>query len=120
MYATSGLSFLAFFFLLVLWIGLFLTWSISIWDIFRRHDLSGPAKAAWFLLVIFIPFIGTVIYLIFRPKQDVHETTQLVEGASSSPQTVAQQLDTLARLHDAGHLTDEEFQRQKAKLTGSL
>ncbi len=117
MYATSGLSFLAFFFLLVIWIGLFLTWSISIWDIFRRHDLGGGAKALWFVLVIIIPFIGTVIYLLMRPKQDTHEVTALPEGTAVSPQTAAQQLETLARLHDAGHLTDEEFARQKAKLT---
>ena len=99
MYATSGLSFLAFFFLLVIWIGLFLTWSISIWDIFRRHDLGGGAKAGWFVLVIIIPFIGTVIYLMLRPKQDTHEVTAIPEGAS--PQSAAQQLDTLARLHEA-------------------
>lgn len=116
MYATSGLSFLAFFFLLVIWIGLFLTWSISIWDIFRRHDLSGGAKAGWFILVIVIPFIGTVIYLLVRPRNlDAHVTTEMVEGAS--PQSAAQQIETLARLHEAGHLTDEEFARQKAKLS---
>ncbi len=43
--------------------------------------------------------------------------TALPEGTAVSPQTAAQQLETLARLHDAGHLTDEEFARQKAKLT---
>jgi uncharacterized membrane protein len=116
MYTTSGLSFLAFFFLLVIWIGLFLTWAISIYDIFRRHDLSGGAKAGWFILVIIIPFIGTVIYLLKRPRHlDAHVTTEKVEGAS--PQSTAQQLEALARLHDAGHLTDEEFARQKAKLS---
>jgi heme/copper-type cytochrome/quinol oxidase subunit 2 len=116
MYATSGLSFLAFFFLLVIWIGLFLTWSISIWDIFRRHDLRGIAKAGWFVLVIVIPFIGTVIYLMVRPRHlDAHVNADQVEG--SSPLSAAQQLETLARLHDAGHLTDEEFARQKAKLS---
>jgi uncharacterized membrane protein len=116
MYATSGLSFLAFFFLLVIWIGLFLTWSISIWDIFRRHDLSGGAKAGWFVLVIIIPFIGTIIYLMVRPRGlDAHVTADKVEGASA--QSTAQQLETLARLHEAGHLSDEEFARQKAKLS---
>ena len=115
MYETSGLSFLAFFFLLVIWIGLFLTWSISIWDIFRRHDLSGGAKAGWFILVIIIPFIGTVIYLLRRPRSAAPEVTALPEG--SAGQSAAQQLETLARLHDAGHLTDEEYARQKAKLS---
>jgi Short C-terminal domain/Phospholipase_D-nuclease N-terminal len=119
MYTTSGLSFLAFFFLLVIWIGLFLTWSISIWDIFmRRHDLSGGAKAGYFILVIVIPFIGTIIYLMLRPRNlDAHVTTAKVEGATTSTLTTAEQLDTLARLHAAGHLTDEEFARQKAKLS---
>jgi hypothetical protein len=115
MYETSGLSFLAFFFLLVIWIGLFLTWSFSIWDIFRRHDLSGRAKAGWFILVIIIPFIGTVIYLLRRPRAAAPEVTAVPEG--SSGQSAAQQLETLARLHDAGHLTDEEYARQKAKLS---
>jgi hypothetical protein len=86
MYTTSGLSFLAFFFLLVIWIGLFLTWSISIWDIFRRHDLGGGAKAGWFVLVIIIPFIGTIIYLLMRPRNlDAHVTTERVEGAPPQP-----------------------------------
>jgi hypothetical protein len=117
MYSTSGLSFLAFFILLVLWIGLFLTWSFSIWDIFRRHDLSGVAKAGWFVLVIIIPFIGTVVYLLRRPRSAGPEFASRVEGSSATPQTTSQQLETLARLRDGGYLTEEEFQRQKAKLT---
>ena len=51
------------FFLWVVWI-----W-ILIWvfiDIFRSHDLSGWAKALWFLFVLFIPVIGVLVYLIAR------------------------------------------------------
>ena len=50
-------------FLWVIWI-----W-ILIWvfiDIFRSRDLSGWAKALWFLFVLFIPIIGVVVYLIAR------------------------------------------------------
>src|SRR2546423_14917105 len=50
-------------FLWVIWI-----W-ILIWifiDIFRSHDLSGWAKALWFLFVLFIPLIGVLVYLIVR------------------------------------------------------
>ncbi len=119
MYATSGMSFLAFFILLVIWIGLFLTWAISIWDIFtRRHDLSGGAKAGYFILVILIPFIGVIIYLMLRPRNlDAHVMADKVEGATSSAQTTAQQLETLAKLKEAGYLSEEEFARQKAKLS---
>ena len=51
------------FFLWVIWI-----W-ILIWvfiDIFRSDDLSGGAKALWFVFVLFIPLIGVLVYLIVR------------------------------------------------------
>ena len=35
-------------------------------DIFRSRDLSGVAKALWFLFVLFIPLIGVLVYLIAR------------------------------------------------------
>ena len=50
-------------FLWVIWI-----W-ILIWifiDIFRSPDLSGGAKALWFLFVLFVPLIGVLVYLIVR------------------------------------------------------
>jgi hypothetical protein len=58
----------------VFWtIFIFFLWVIWIWivimvfiDIFRSHDLSGLAKAMWFLFVLFIPLIGVLVYLIAR------------------------------------------------------
>jgi hypothetical protein len=37
-------------------------------DIFRRHDLSGGAKAGWVLLIFILPLFGILIYLIARPS----------------------------------------------------
>ena len=51
------------FFLWVLWIWL-LVWIFI--DIFRSRDLSGWAKALWFLFVLFIPLIGVLAYVIAR------------------------------------------------------
>jgi len=52
---------------------IFFLWVIWIWilimvfiDIFRSHDLSGGAKALWFLFVLLIPLIGVLVYLIAR------------------------------------------------------
>jgi Phospholipase_D-nuclease N-terminal len=52
---------------------IFFLWAIWIWiliivfiDIFRSPDLSGGAKALWFLFVLFIPLIGVLVYLIAR------------------------------------------------------
>ncbi len=50
-----------FFFLWVLWIWILV---MVIIDIFRSPDLSGWAKALWFLFVLFIPLIGVLVYLI--------------------------------------------------------
>ena len=112
---TSTMGFLSFLFLLLIWIALFLVWSFTIWDIFRRHDMSGWAKAGWFLFVIIVPLIGTLVYLLTHPKPPTHEYAERVEG--SSPVSTAQQLETLAKLKEAGHLTEEEFAAQKAKLS---
>src|ERR1700734_3259284 len=37
-------------------------------DIFRSDDLSGWAKAAWLVLILFVPFIGILCYLIARGR----------------------------------------------------
>ena len=50
-------------FLFVLWIWILIYVFI---DIFRSHDMSGWAKALWFLFVLFIPLIGVLVYLIVR------------------------------------------------------
>ena len=50
-------------FLWVLWFWILITIFI---DIFRSPDLSGWAKALWFLFVLFIPIIGVLVYLIAR------------------------------------------------------
>ena len=57
------------FFLWVIWIWILITVFI---DIFRSHDLSGVAKALWFLFVLFIPLIGVLVYLIVRGSS-MHE-----------------------------------------------
>ena len=37
-------------------------------DLFRDHGLSGWAKAGWVILLIFLPLLGTLIYLIARSE----------------------------------------------------
>jgi hypothetical protein len=54
-----------FLFVILIWI-LLLIIIIVFNDIFRSHDLSGLAKALWFLFVLFIPLVGVLVYLIAR------------------------------------------------------
>ncbi len=112
---------------------IFFLWVIWIWilimvfiDIFRSHDLSGWAKALWFLFVLILPLIGVLVYLIARggkmhehavrqAQQQDREFRAYVQDAAG-PQSSADQLAKLADLRDRGVITAEEFEREKAKV----
>ena len=109
-------------FLWVIWFWILITVFI---DIFRSRDLSGGAKALWFLFVLFIPLIGVLVYLIVRGSS-MHERSArqasaddqafrsyVQDAAGTSP---ADQLTKLAELRDRGAITAEEFDREKAKI----
>ena len=110
-------------FLWVIWFWILITVFI---DIFRSSDLSGWAKALWFIFVLFIPLIGVLVYLIARggsmhdraarqaqaQEQEFRSYVQETAG-SGSP---ADQLARLADLRDRGVITDAEFEREKAKV----
>ena len=110
-------------FLWVIWFWILITIII---DIFRSHDLSGWAKALWFLFILVLPLIGVLVYLIARGgKMHEHEVRQAqrqeeqlrsyVQEAAGS-QSSADQLAKLADLRDRGVITAEEFDREKAKI----
>jgi Phospholipase_D-nuclease N-terminal/Short C-terminal domain len=110
------------FFLLLIYIPLLLIWAFSIFDIFRRDDLGGLAKGIWLVVVILIPLFGTFIYLIFRRPGATEEERQAIDQANrqlaqqyATPSS-ADQLRTLAELHDSGKLTDDEFAKEKARV----
>jgi len=98
------------FWLLLIWIPLVTLWVFGLTDIFRRIDMTGLAKVLWVLVIIYLPVIGMVIYYTARPA--VAQYRQSDHGHAAKP-TAAQQLHTLADLHDRGKLTDEEYAEQK-------
>jgi hypothetical protein len=111
-------------FLFVIWFWILITVFI---DIFRSHDMSGGAKALWFLFVLFIPLIGVLVYLIVRGKS-MHERAvqqaqqqdkafrSYVQQAAAEGSSPADQLAKLAELRDQGVITAQEFESQKAKI----
>ena len=110
-------------FLWVIWFWILITIFI---DLFRSHDLSGWAKAAWFIFILLIPLVGVLVYLIVRgSKMHQHQVQDAqaqdkafrsyVQEAAGS-QSSADELAKLADLRDRGVITAEEFDRQKAKI----
>ena len=120
-------------FLSMLWFFLFFIW---IWilitvfaDLFRSHDLSGWAKAAWVIFVIILPYLGVFVYLIARGHKMSEHAVQAqadaqaafnaqVRAAAGSGDggSVADQLSKLADLKASGAIDDAEFQRLKAQI----
>ena len=113
------------FFLLVLWVWLVVTVVI---DILWSSDLSGGGKAVWVLFVVILPLLGVLIYLIVRGakmheragrrahNQDEAFRQSVQQATATAPASTADQLTKLADLRDQGVISNEEFERQKAKI----
>ena len=110
-------------FLWVIWFWVLITVLI---DIFRSHDLSGWAKALWFIFVLIFPLLGVLVYLIARggsmhdrtvrqARSQEQEFRGYIQQTASSA-TPADQLAKLADLRDRGVITAEEFDREKARI----
>jgi hypothetical protein len=81
----------------------------------------------WILFLIFIPFLTALVYLIVRgpgmrdrsikEQADVrrHLESYIRETAGTSP---VDELHKLNELKEKGAISDEEFQRLKARLVG--
>ncbi len=110
-------------FFFVIWIWILIT---ILTDLFRDHEISGWGKAAWCLFLVVIPFLASLIYLIARgagmrdrtikaqadAKKHFDEYVQQQAHAGSS----ADELHKLSELKAKGDLTQEDFDKAKAKL----
>ena len=115
------LTVLAIFFFVV-WVWILIT---ILTDLFRDHEVSGWAKAAWVLFLVFLPFLTALIYLIARgngmrdrtikaqAEAKQHMDTYIREQAGSSP---ADELHKLNDLKEKGAISAEEFEKAKARL----
>jgi uncharacterized membrane protein len=110
-------------FFFVIWIWILIT---ILSDLFRDHELSGWTKAAWVFFLVFIPFLTALIYLgvrgsgmrdrALKAQADAKaEFDSYVRETAGSP---ADELTKLSELHDKGTISDEEFEKMKAKVVG--
>lgn len=114
-------------FFLIMFIWVFIS---IVSDLFRDHELSGWAKAAWVVGLIVFPLLGSLVYLIVRGQgmaarsaaQDRVAQEQLDSYIRTTAATTGTgPVDDLARLGDLrsrGVITDAEFEAMKARITG--
>jgi hypothetical protein len=109
-----------------IWIAALMVWFRCLFDLFGDHTLSGWGKAGWALLLIFVPWLGALIYLIARGRSMTErqlarasemEAAQAdyikqVAGTSGSP---ADQIASAKALLDSGAIDQSEFDALKAK-----
>jgi membrane protein implicated in regulation of membrane protease activity len=105
-------------FFFVVWFWLLITVAS---DLFRRHDVSGWVKASWVIGWIIFPFFCVLLYLIFQGRSMAERNAQQTRQArdelrSTIGFSVADEIEKLGRLKQAGSISDAEFTRLRARL----
>jgi hypothetical protein len=105
-------------FIFVVWFWLLITVYM---DLFRRHDISGWAKAIWVIGILVFPYLGVLAYLITQSRGMAERNNQQIQQARDDLRNVvgysaADEIEKLDRLKKAGTITDAEFSRLRAKL----
>ena len=109
-----------------IWIAAIMVWFRCVFDMFSDSTLSGWAKAGWALVLIFLPWLGALIYLIVRgrsmtdrqmaavakQRSQQEEYIQQVAGERATPAT---QIADAKSLLDSGAIDESEFNALKAK-----
>jgi ABC-type multidrug transport system fused ATPase/permease subunit len=123
-FGEAFLTILSIFFFVV-WIWILIT---IISDLFRDHELSGWAKAAWILLLLFIPFLAALVYLIargsgmreraIREQADVRQHLDTYIRQTAGGGSAVDELHKLSELKAKGDISADEYDRMKAKLVG--
>ena len=90
-------------------------------DLFRRHDISGWGKALWVIALVVFSYIGIFAYLITQGRGMAERNAQLAQQARDELRgavgfNVADEITKLDQLKKAGSITEDEFQRLRAKL----
>jgi predicted PurR-regulated permease PerM len=123
--ATTFLTFLwsliVIFFMVIFFILLFHV----IIDLFSRHDVSGWKKTAWVIFLIVFPFLGLFVYYIVNSdgmaqrqmQQMKQQQTQMDDYIKSVSTTgdPTEQISKAKALLDAGTITQDEYDKLKAK-----
>jgi hypothetical protein len=104
-------------FIFVLWFWLLIT---VFADLFRRHDISGWAKAIWVIALIIFPYIGIFVYLISQHRGMAERQQQRAQQARDELRQVvgysaADEIEKLERLKNSGTISNEEFTRLRAR-----
>jgi hypothetical protein len=109
-----------------IWIAAIMVWFRCLFDLFGDSTLSGWGKAGWAILLIFVPWVGALIYLIARGKsmtdrqmaavaQQQAAQEKYIQEVAGSSNSAADQIASAKALLDSGAISQAEFDTLKAK-----
>ena len=107
-----------------IWIAAIMIWFRCIFDLFGDETLSGWGKAGWTIVLVFLPWIGVLIYLIARggsmtaralAAQHQAPQEQYLGPIASTPVAATDQIASAKALLDSGAITQAEFDTLKAR-----
>jgi phospholipase D-like protein len=109
-----------------IWIAALFVWFRCLFDLFGDKSLSGWGKAGWCVLLIFVPWVGALIYLIVRGRSMTErqmaaaadlqaQQEQYIQQVAGSGKSPADQISDAKALLDSGTITQAEFDGLKAK-----
>jgi hypothetical protein len=107
-----------FIFLFVVWFWILIR---VLTDLFRRSDISGLTKVLWVIFLVLLPYIGIFAYLLTQGwSMDDREAAQLAlareQLRTAVGFSVADEINKLEKLREKGSISEDEFQRLRAKL----
>ncbi|TYL51572.1 hypothetical protein FXB39_07190 [Nocardioides sp. BGMRC 2183] len=108
------------------WIAALMIWFRCLFDLFGDHTLSGWGKAGWAVVLIFVPWLGALIYLIVRgrsmterqiAKAESMQAAQAdyIKQVAASSTSPANQIASARSLLESGAIDQSEFETLKAK-----
>ena len=109
-----------------IWIAALMVWFRCLFDLFGDHTLSGWGKAGWAVLLIFVPWVGALIYLIARGRSMTERQMtkakelqaaqdQYIKQVAGAPASAADQIASAKSLLDSGAIDQSEYVTLKAK-----
>jgi hypothetical protein len=105
-------------FIFVLWFWLLIT---VFGDLFRRRDISGVGKVIWVIGLVVFPYLGVFVYLISQHRGMAERQSERAQQARDELRqvvgySVADEIEKLERLKNAGTITNDEYSRLRARV----
>jgi len=108
----------------VVFIGYLFALFAIVGDLFRDRKLSGWWKAVWIIFLIFLPFLTALVYIIARGEGMAERSDRAARNAETAAQSYirevagtspSEEIATASELLKSGTITQDEFDRLKAK-----